>query len=65
MGLLPEAILEIPPLYPSAIYLLLVQESTFNAGDLGSIPESERSPEEGNGYPLKHFCLKNAMDRGV
>ena len=41
------------------------KESTFNAGDLGSIPESERSPEEGNGYPLKHFCLKNAMDRGV
>ena len=25
----------------------------FNAGDLGSIPESGRSPRGGNGYPLQ------------
>jgi len=33
------------------------KESAFNAGDLSSIPESERSPEEGNGYTLEHSCL--------
>ena len=26
--------------------------SAYNAGDLGSIPESGRSPGEGNGNPL-------------
>ena len=26
--------------------------SSYNEGDLGSIPESERSPREGNGNPL-------------
>ena len=29
------------------------EESTCNAGDLGSIPGSERSPGEGNGNPLQ------------
>ena len=33
------------------------KESAFNAGDLSSIPESERSPEEGNGYTPDHSCL--------
>ena len=41
------------------------KESTHNAGDLGSIPESGRSPGEGNGYPLQFFCLENFMDRGT
>ena len=31
------------------------KESTCNAGDPGSIPESGRSPEEGNGNPLQYF----------
>ena len=65
MRLLPEAILEIPPLYPSAIYLLLVQESAFNAGDLGSIPGLGRSPGEGKGNPLQYSCLENPMERGA
>ena len=30
------------------------KESTCNAGDPGSIPESGRSPEEGIGYPLQY-----------
>ena len=33
----------------------------YNAGDLGSIPGSGKSPGEGNGYPI----LKNSMDRGA
>ena len=39
--------------------------STCNAGDLGSIPESGRSPGEGNGNPLQYSCLENPMDRGA
>ena len=31
--------------------------SAYNAGDLGSIPESGRSPGEGNGNPLQYSCL--------
>ena len=36
--------------------------SAYNAGDLGSIPGSGRSPGEGNGNPLQHSCLENPMD---
>ena len=38
------------------------KESACNAGDRGSIPESERSTGEGNGYPLKYSCQENSMD---
>ena len=37
----------------------------YNAGDLGSIPGSGRSPGEGNGNPLQDYCLENPMDRGA
>ena len=40
------------------------KESAYNAGDLGSIPGSGRSPGEGNGNPLQYSCLENSMDRG-
>ena len=39
--------------------------SAYNAGDLGSIPESGRSPEEGNGNPLQYSHLGNPMNRGA
>ena len=35
------------------------KESACNAGDLGSIPGSGKSPGEGNGNPLQYFCLEN------
>ena len=41
------------------------KESGCNAGDLGLIPGSERSFEEGNGNPLQCSCLENSMDRGA
>ena len=41
------------------------KESSSNASDLGSIPGSGRSPEEGNGCPLQYSCLENSMDRGA
>ena len=34
------------------------KESAYNAGDTGSIPESERSTGKGNGNPLQCPCLK-------
>ena len=30
------------------------KETACNVGDLGSIPEFERSPGEGNDYPLQY-----------
>ena len=39
--------------------------SACNAGDLGLIPGSGRSPGEGNGNPLQNFCLENSMDGGA
>ena len=36
-----------------------------NAGDIGSIPGSERSPGERNGNPLQDSCLGNPMVRGT
>ena len=39
------------------------KESACNAGDLGSIPGSGRSPGAGIGNPLQYSCLENPMDR--
>ena len=36
-----------------------------DAGDLGSIPGSGRSPGVGNGNPLQHSYLGNPVDRGA
>ena len=33
--------------------------------DMGSIPESVRSPGKGNGNPFQSSCLENSMDRGA
>ena len=44
---------------------LMVKNLFANAGDMGSIPGSGRSPGEGNGSPLQHSCLGNLMDRGA
>ena len=41
------------------------KESSCTPGDPSLIPESGRSPGEGNGYPLQYSCLENSMDRGA
>ena len=43
----------------------MVKTLPANAGDLGSIPGSGRSPGEGNGNPLQYSCLGSPMDRGA
>ena len=40
------------------------KESAGNAGDVGSIPGSGRSPGEENGNSLQYSYLGNLMDRG-
>ena len=42
-----------------------VKTPPANAGDVGLIPVSGRSPGEGNSNPLQYSCLENAMDRGA
>ena len=41
------------------------KESAYNAGDLGSVPRSGRSPGEGNGNSLQYSCPENSIDRGA
>ena len=41
-----------------------VKNLPANAGDVGSIPGSGKSPGEGNGNPSQYSCLENPMDRG-
>ena len=41
----------------------MIKNPVVNAGDMGSIIGSGRSPGEGNGNPLQYSCLGNVMDR--
>ena len=41
------------------------KESACNVGELGLIPNSGRSPREGNGNSLQYSCLWNTTDRGA
>jgi len=40
------------------------KESTCDAGDVSSIPESGSSPGGGHDNPLQCYCWENPMDRG-
>ena len=39
--------------------------NTGDTGDMGSIPESERSPGGGSDSPLQYSYQENPMDRGA
>ena len=39
--------------------------TVLEAGDLGLIPGSGRSPGGGSGNPLQYSCLENSMDKGA
>ena len=41
------------------------KETAYNMGDLDSIPESGRSPGEGNGNLPQYSCLENSRNRGA
>ena len=44
---------------------LTVKNPPANAGDVGSIPRSGRSPGGAHGNPLNYSCLEHPMDRGA
>ena len=54
--LLSEEIIGLP-------WWLSGKESTSQAGDVGSIPGSGRSP--GNGNPLQYSYVEDSVDRGA
>ena len=41
----------------------MVKNLPADAGNVGSIPGSRRSPVRGNGNPLQHSYPENSMDR--
>ena len=41
------------------------EDSAYNAGDPGSVPESGRSPGEGKGKYSSILNLENSMDKGA
>ena len=43
----------------------VVENPPGNAGDMGSISRSGKSPGEGNSNPLQYSCLKNPMHTGA
>ena len=43
----------------------MIKNPPANAGAMGLIPGSGKSPGEGNGNPLQYSCLENSMDRGA
>ena len=43
----------------------MVKNLPANAGDSDLIPQLERFPGGGNGYPLQYSCVENPMDRGA
>ena len=43
--------------------MIVLKNLPANAGDMGVISASGRSPGEGNGNPLQHSCLGNCTDR--
>ena len=51
--------------FPGSSAVKKLPVNTGDAGDVGSIPGSERFPGEGNGYPLQYSCLENPKHRGV
>ena len=51
-----------PPGFPRSS---VVKKPPANAGDVGSISGSGRSPEERSGNPFQYSCLGNPTDRGA
>ena len=56
---------EIDVSFMASLVTQTVKNVPANAGDLGSIPMSERFPGEGNAYLSQYSRLGNPMDRGA
>ena len=51
--------------FPGGSVVKNLPDKAGDAGNAGLIPESGRSPAEGNGNPLQYSCLGNSLDRGA
>ena len=60
-----EVLTEIYSGYRGCLGGSVVKNPPTNAGDMGLIPESGRSPGEGNGNPFHYSCLGNPINRGA
>ena len=56
---------EFPAIYMASLVAQRVKQSACNVGDLGSVPESGRSPGERNGNPLQYSCLESHGRRSL
>ena len=59
----PSHLTEGAPAAGSSQVALVTEILPANAGVMGSIPESGRSPGGGHGNPLQYSCLENPMNR--
>jgi len=50
---------------PGGAVIKNLPASAGDGRDVGSIPESGRSPGVGNANLLQYFCLENSMGRGA
>ena len=51
--------------FPGGTVVKNLPANAANAGDMGLIPGSGRSPGEGNGNPLLYSSLENSFNRGA
>ena len=51
--------------FPGGSMVKNLPANAGDAGDVGSIPGSRRSPGAGSGNPLQYSCLGNPMDGGA
>ena len=51
--------------FPGGTVVKYPPANAGDAGDMGLIPGSGRSPSVGSGNPLQYSCLGNPMDRGA
>ena len=51
--------------FPSGSAVKSLPVIAGDSGDGGSVPESGRSPGDGNGNPLQYSCQENPTDRGA
>ena len=52
-------------IFPRGTVVKNLPANAGDARDAGLIPDSRRSPGEGNGNPLQYSYLENPMDRGA
>ena len=53
------------PGFPGGAVVKNLPANAGDARDTGLIPESARSPGEGNGNLRQYTCLENSMNRGT